>query len=122
MVSWLPVTINPMGTSNGALVKGYVVYGNGQNLMDVSSGTADQAIIDLGGRLDIKYITVRTRSADDVLSNQSDVVPVPKDFFGKTSGLHNLTVDDSTDSEVDSEGEVVHNIRQMKPQVMRHSS
>ena len=59
LVSWLPGTINPMGTSNGAPVTGYVVYGDGHSLMDVASGTADQAVVELGGRLDIKNITVR---------------------------------------------------------------
>ena len=32
VVTWLPVTINPAGTSNGAPVTGYVVYADGRNI------------------------------------------------------------------------------------------
>ena len=86
-----------------------------------------QAVVDLGSRLDVKFITVRTKSKD-VLSNQSDVVAVPSQFNSGSSGssgsgsggLHNLTVDnESTDSD-ESEGEVLHNIRQMAPQLKHH--
>ena len=45
VVTWLPVTINPAGTSNGAPVTGYVVYGDGRNIKVVDSGTADQVSI-----------------------------------------------------------------------------
>ena len=41
LVSWLPVTINPSGTSNGAPVTGYAVYIDGKRVKEVDSGTAD---------------------------------------------------------------------------------
>merc|ERR1712223_1784466 len=99
VVSWLPVTINPSGTSNGAPVTGYVVYGDGRRLMDVESGTADQAVVDLGTREDIKYITVRTKSGKDAMSSESDRVMVPSDAIGRV------------DSDTESEGEIIERLR-----------
>jgi hypothetical protein len=99
LVSWLPVTINPLGTSNGAPVTGYIVYGDGRRLMDVESGTADQAVVDLGTREDIKYITVRTKSGKDTTSSESDRVMVPSDIIGRV------------DSDTESEGEVFERLR-----------
>ena len=99
VVSWLPVTINPSGTSNGAPVTGYIVYGDGRRLMDVESGTADQAVVDLGKREDIKYITVRTKSGKDAMSSESDRVMVPSDAIGRV------------DSDTESEGEIIERLR-----------
>ena len=45
LVSWLPVTINPSGTSNGAPVVGYDVLADGVRVARVESGTADQAVV-----------------------------------------------------------------------------
>ena len=75
VVTWLPVTINPSGTSNGALVTGYVVYADGRNIKVVDSGTADQAVVGVDSRMSIKNITMRTKSGDK-LSKESDPCPV----------------------------------------------
>ena len=45
LVSWLPVTINPSGTSNGAPVTGYAVYIDGKRVKEVDSGTADMVSV-----------------------------------------------------------------------------
>ncbi|QQP38316.1 Uncharacterized protein FKW44_018862, partial [Caligus rogercresseyi] len=58
-ISWLPVTINPSGTSNGALVVGYVVYCDDKHLQDVDSGTADHVCVPK--RRPAAFITVRTK-------------------------------------------------------------
>ena len=108
LVSWLPVTINPAGTSNGAPVTGYIVYGDGQRLMDVESGTADQAVVELGGRTDLRFVTVRTKSSKDAVSNESEIIPIPQSIYGKANDLHNISVD-ASDS--DSEGEVIQKLR-----------
>ena len=71
VVTWLPVTINPAGTSNGAPVTGYVVYADGRNIKVVDSGTADQATVAVDGRMSVKNITMRTKSGDK-LSKESD--------------------------------------------------
>ena len=52
LVSWLPVTINPSGTSNGAPVTGYAVYIDGKRVKEVDSGTADQVSVVLKGKFE----------------------------------------------------------------------
>ena len=39
LVTWLPVTINSSGTSNGALVTGYAVYVDNKLVKEVNSPT-----------------------------------------------------------------------------------
>jgi RIMS-binding protein 2 len=41
LVTWLPVTINNAGTSNGAPVTGYAVYADGKKVCDVDSPTGE---------------------------------------------------------------------------------
>lgn len=77
LVSWLPVTINPSGTSNGAPVTGYVVYADGRRLKDVDSGTADHVVIDLDNQFTLSRITVRTKSLDN-LSKDSEPCVIPR--------------------------------------------
>jgi hypothetical protein len=67
--------------------------------MDVESGTADQAVVDLGSRADIKYLTVRTKSSKDIISSESDRVMVPSDIVGRA------------DSDTESEGEIIERLR-----------
>ncbi|CAG0906688.1 unnamed protein product, partial [Cyprideis torosa] len=66
LVTWLPVTINNSGTSNGAPVLGYAVYADGKKVTDVDSPTADHALLDLThlGGFTPRTITVRTKSRD----------------------------------------------------------
>lgn len=40
LLTWLPVTIEPSGFSNGALVKGYVVYADGQRTKEANGATS----------------------------------------------------------------------------------
>jgi RIMS-binding protein 2 len=92
VVSWLPVTINPSGTSNGSPVTGYVIYADGKGIKDIDSGTADQAIVDISNRMSVKSITVRTKSRDK-LSKDSDPCMI--------------NVRRSSDEDSESEGELI---------------
>uniref|UniRef100_A0A8C3HAW4 Peripheral-type benzodiazepine receptor-associated protein 1 n=1 Tax=Chrysemys picta bellii TaxID=8478 RepID=A0A8C3HAW4_CHRPI len=63
VISWLPVTIDAAGSSNGVRVTGYAVYVNGQRVTEVISPTAGSAIIELS-QLEIlqgsQKVSVRT--------------------------------------------------------------
>uniref|UniRef100_A0A4X2L5I2 TSPO associated protein 1 n=1 Tax=Vombatus ursinus TaxID=29139 RepID=A0A4X2L5I2_VOMUR len=47
VISWLPVTIDAAGSSNGVRVTGYAVYADGQKIMEVASPTAGSVLVDL---------------------------------------------------------------------------
>ena len=74
-VTWLPVTINPLGTSNGAPVLGYNIYADGQEVHEVSSGTADQAIVEI--KPSASTISMRTKTSNDDLSAESECCKIP---------------------------------------------
>ena len=99
VVTWLPVTINPAGTSNGAPVTGYVVYADGRNIKVVDSGTADQATVAVDGRMSVKNITMRTKSGDK-LSKESDPCPVNIRTGGPGGGAHNNEEDSESEAEL----------------------
>ncbi|EMP40266.1 Peripheral-type benzodiazepine receptor-associated protein 1 [Chelonia mydas] len=65
VISWLPVTIDAAGSSNGVRVTGYAVYVNGQRVREVISPTAGSAIVELS-QLDMlqgsQKVSVRTVS------------------------------------------------------------
>lgn len=41
LLTWLPVTINSSGFSNGAVVTGYVVYADGRRIKEVKGPTSE---------------------------------------------------------------------------------
>ncbi|CAH2220197.1 peripheral-type benzodiazepine receptor-associated 1-like isoform X1 [Pelobates cultripes] len=45
LISWLPVTIDAAGTSNGTRVTGYAVYADGQKVLEVTSPTAGSVLV-----------------------------------------------------------------------------
>ncbi|NXS66725.1 RIMB1 protein, partial [Pandion haliaetus] len=47
IISWLPVTIDAEGSSNGVRVTGYAVYADGQKAIEVTSPTAGSVLVDL---------------------------------------------------------------------------
>ncbi|XP_067163441.1 peripheral-type benzodiazepine receptor-associated protein 1-like [Apteryx mantelli] len=47
LISWLPVTIDAEGSSNGVQVTGYAVYINGQRVKEIACPTAGSALVDL---------------------------------------------------------------------------
>ncbi len=91
LISWLPVTINPKGTSNGAPVTGYAIYLDGRRVKDVEPGTVDQALIDVPSNTTVspKFVIVRTKSGDQ-LSNESVSVLIPVALINMAIGLKGL--------------------------------
>ncbi|KFO35013.1 Peripheral-type benzodiazepine receptor-associated protein 1 [Fukomys damarensis] len=76
IISWLPVTIDAAGTSNGVRVTGYAIYADGQKIMEVASPTAGSVLVELS-QLQLlqacREVTVRTmsphgESADSILA------------------------------------------------------
>ncbi|KAF7665611.1 hypothetical protein LDENG_00136400 [Lucifuga dentata] len=45
LISWLPVTIDAAGTSNGVRVTGYTIYADKEKVLEVSSPTAGSALL-----------------------------------------------------------------------------
>ncbi|XP_049627186.1 LOW QUALITY PROTEIN: peripheral-type benzodiazepine receptor-associated protein 1 [Suncus etruscus] len=76
IISWLPVTIDAVGTSNGVRVTGYAIYADGQKLMEVASPTAGSVLVELSQLQllqECHQVTVRTmsphgESADSVVA------------------------------------------------------
>ncbi|KAL1440669.1 hypothetical protein MTO96_009222 [Rhipicephalus appendiculatus] len=85
LVTWLPVTINALGTSNGAAVTGYAVYAAGKKVTEIDSPTGDHALLDVASLLPLhtRAITVRTRAGDS-LSVDSLPVVVPDEYVHPT--------------------------------------
>ena len=95
-VMWLPVTITQHGLSNGAPVTGYIVYADGQKIMEVDDGTADNAVVSVDDD-NVKRITVRTKSHDK-LSAESSPCSVPQSLV-TTQKKPVKQVNDDSDSE-----------------------
>ncbi|XP_067128084.1 RIMS-binding protein 2-like isoform X3 [Centruroides vittatus] len=87
LVTWLPVTINPNGTSNGAPVTGYAVFVGGKMVTEVDSPTGDHAILDISqiASLKKKVVTVRTKSGTN-LSTDSMPCLIPDNLLKNVYG------------------------------------
>uniref|UniRef100_A0A8C4V7E5 TSPO associated protein 1 n=1 Tax=Falco tinnunculus TaxID=100819 RepID=A0A8C4V7E5_FALTI len=68
VISWLPVTIDAEGSSNGVRVTGYAVYADGQKAIEVTSPTAGSVLVDLS-QLQMfqvcREVSVRTMSLQE---------------------------------------------------------
>ncbi|KAM4844213.1 peripheral-type benzodiazepine receptor-associated protein 1 [Thomomys bottae] len=77
IISWLPVTIDAAGTSNGVRVTGYAIYADGQKVMEVASPTAGSVLVELS-QLQLlqvcQEVTVRTMSPH---GESADSIPAP---------------------------------------------
>ncbi|XP_070204810.1 RIMS-binding protein 2-like [Littorina saxatilis] len=79
LLTWLPVTINSSGFSNGAVVTGYVVYADGRRIKEVKGPTNDHMVLsgdDFKGSVP-KQLTVRTATVDQLESIDSVAVRLP---------------------------------------------
>ncbi|KAM6970622.1 peripheral-type benzodiazepine receptor-associated protein 1 [Aplochiton taeniatus] len=88
LVSWLPVTIDAAGTSNGVRVTGYTVYADRRKVLEVSSPTAGSALLGPSQIYSLQAaqeLTVRTSSAHGE-SGDSAPVPVPTKLAAIMSG------------------------------------
>nr|Q9JIR0.2 RecName: Full=Peripheral-type benzodiazepine receptor-associated protein 1; Short=PRAX-1; AltName: Full=RIMS-binding protein 1; Short=RIM-BP1; AltName: Full=TSPO-associated protein 1 [Rattus norvegicus] len=77
MISWLPVTIDAAGTSNGVRVTGYAVYADGQKIMEVASPTAGSVLVEVSQLQLLQAcheVTVRTMSPH---GESTDSIPAP---------------------------------------------
>uniref|UniRef100_A0A673BS58 RIMS-binding protein 2 n=1 Tax=Sphaeramia orbicularis TaxID=375764 RepID=A0A673BS58_9TELE len=66
LISWLPVTIDAAGTSNGVRVTGYTIYADKKKVLEVSSPTAGSALLgpsQIQSLQAAQELTVRTTSA-----------------------------------------------------------
>uniref|UniRef100_A0A665U793 TSPO associated protein 1 n=1 Tax=Echeneis naucrates TaxID=173247 RepID=A0A665U793_ECHNA len=66
LISWLPVTIDAAGTSNGVRVTGYTLYADKKKVLEVSSPTAGSALLgpsQIQSLQAAQELTVRTMSA-----------------------------------------------------------
>ncbi|XP_060114824.1 peripheral-type benzodiazepine receptor-associated protein 1 [Heteronotia binoei] len=83
-ISWLPVTIDAEGSSNGVRVTGYAVYADRQKVMEVTSPTAGSVLVDVS-QLQIlqvcQEVSVRTVS---LYGESADSVPaqIPSALLG----------------------------------------
>uniref|UniRef100_A0A8C3XPV8 Peripheral-type benzodiazepine receptor-associated protein 1 n=1 Tax=Chelydra serpentina TaxID=8475 RepID=A0A8C3XPV8_CHESE len=75
VISWLPVTIDAEGSSNGVRVTGYAVCADGQKVMEVASPTAGSVLVELS-QLQMfqvcREVSVRTMS---LYGESADSVP-----------------------------------------------
>ncbi|XP_032176956.1 peripheral-type benzodiazepine receptor-associated protein 1 isoform X10 [Mustela erminea] len=77
VISWLPVTIDAAGTSNGVRVTGYAIYADGQKIMEVASPTAGSVLVELSQLQLLQVcskVTVRTMSPH---GESADSIPAP---------------------------------------------
>ncbi|XP_022245489.1 RIMS-binding protein 2-like isoform X3 [Limulus polyphemus] len=76
LVTWLPVTINPTGTSNGVPVTGYAIFAAGKKVAEVYSPTGDHALLQVKDLFPLakKTVTVRTKSGDSLSSDSMPCV------------------------------------------------
>ncbi|KAG9348644.1 hypothetical protein JZ751_002384 [Albula glossodonta] len=77
LISWLPVTVDAAGTSNGVTVTGYTIYADKKKVLEVSSPTAGSALMgpsQIHTLQTAQELTVRTMSPQ---GESTDSVPVP---------------------------------------------
>ncbi|XP_072603675.1 peripheral-type benzodiazepine receptor-associated protein 1 isoform X3 [Vulpes vulpes] len=77
IISWLPVTIDAAGTSNGVRVTGYAIYADGQKIMEVASPTAGSVLVELSQLHQLQAcseVAVRTMSPH---GESADSIPAP---------------------------------------------
>ncbi|KAL4223562.1 benzodiazepine receptor binding [Mactra antiquata] len=87
LMTWLPVTIDTAGFSNGALLSGYNVYGDGHKIKQVHGATNDHCILsvaDFTGPVP-KELWVRTVTMDKIESMNSVVIKLPSALLKELS-------------------------------------
>ncbi|XP_009957642.1 PREDICTED: peripheral-type benzodiazepine receptor-associated protein 1 [Leptosomus discolor] len=93
VISWLPVTIDAEGSSNGVRVTGYAVYADGQKAIEVTSPTAGSVLVDLS-QLQMfqvcREVSVRTMS---LYGESVDSVPAQISSVLLRASLHSSPSD-----------------------------
>ncbi|KAJ8412382.1 hypothetical protein AAFF_G00127180 [Aldrovandia affinis] len=81
LISWLPVTIDAAGTSNGVRVTGYTIYADKNKVLEVSSPTAGSALLgpsQMHALQAADELTVRTMSPHGESADSTPVKVLPK--------------------------------------------
>ncbi|CAL1288969.1 unnamed protein product [Larinioides sclopetarius] len=104
LVTWLPVTINNRGTSNGAPVTGYAVYTGDRKVSEVDSPTGDHALLDMMNLAPLKKraVTVKTKSGDN-LSIDSMPCLIPVELLKGVAATLGARVEDLVEEGIRSE-------------------
>ncbi|XP_071034594.1 RIMS-binding protein 2 isoform X6 [Parasteatoda tepidariorum] len=104
LVTWLPVTINNRGTSNGAPVTGYAVYTGDRKVQEIESPTGDHALLDILNLAPLKKraVTVRTKSGDN-LSIDSMPCLIPVELLKGVAATLGARVEDLVEEGIRSE-------------------
>ncbi|XP_055995650.1 peripheral-type benzodiazepine receptor-associated protein 1-like isoform X20 [Ostrea edulis] len=100
LLTWLPVTIDSSGFSNGAVVTGYMVYADGRKVKEAPGPTNDHIILSADDFLGFipRQLLVRTVTADKTESSNSDTIKLPQSLIQEiTDGAaKNVTKDTPT--------------------------
>ncbi|XP_069082966.1 peripheral-type benzodiazepine receptor-associated protein 1 [Pleurodeles waltl] len=90
IISWLPVTIDAAGTSNGVRVTGYAVYADGQKVLEVTSPTAGSVLLGMSHlqllqvsrEVSVRTMSPQGESVDSVPAQiPSALLKVPDSLF-----------------------------------------
>ncbi|NXW47763.1 RIMB1 protein, partial [Nyctiprogne leucopyga] len=112
VISWLPVTIDAEGSSNGVRVTGYAVYADGQKAIEVTSPTAGSVLVDLSQlqmfqvcrEVSVRTMSLYGESMDSVPAQISSVLlrtsrhSSPSDSAGSTVFTSRLAREESRGS------------------------
>ena len=105
LVTWLPLTLNDFGVSNGCAVTGYAVFAGHKKLADIDSPTGDHALLNIADleSLHKKSVTVRTKSGEN-LSQDSMPCQIPDEYlkFTTSGGASNVRGGGGEPSQQDS--------------------
>ncbi|XP_074602793.1 RIMS binding protein isoform X2 [Brevipalpus obovatus] len=103
LITWLPVTLDQYGSSNGCPVTGYAVFAAHKKLAEIDSPTGDHALLDVAQieSFHKKAVTVRTKSGEN-LSSDSMPCQIPEDLL-KFTAHRKLQARAHSDSESESE-------------------
>ncbi|KAL3858376.1 hypothetical protein ACJMK2_012967, partial [Sinanodonta woodiana] len=107
LLTWLPVTIDTSGFSNGALVTGYVVFADGRRTKEAKGATNDHIVLganDFQGFIP-KVLMVRTLTSDGKESVDSETVKLP----------HSLIKEITAGAAKTLAAEVSHKVRKKSP-------
>ncbi|XP_069134762.1 RIMS-binding protein 2-like [Argopecten irradians] len=111
LLTWLPVTIDPSGISNGSFVKGYVVYADGRRTKEALGPTNDHIILSADDFLGFipKQLLVRTVTRDGQESAESQLIRLPQTLIREiTAGAAKSIATEALIKVTDSQDHIRH--------------
>ncbi|XP_030041915.1 peripheral-type benzodiazepine receptor-associated protein 1 [Microcaecilia unicolor] len=108
LISWLPVTIDAAGTSNGVRVTGYAVYADGEKVLEVISPTAGSVLVgmahlellQLSHEVSVRTMSPHGESVDSVPAQIPSAFMKVSDCYSQVlvaSSLYELSCGESSD-------------------------